>query len=684
MSNVYIVKSGDTLWGISKKHRITVKELARINSLSGRMIHNLKIGQKIHLKDESSSGHKYETQLKIVLMDLSFKSILKATIQLDFDGKKIIKNTTNGIFDDIGIEDHSKGLKVFFKNINGSFDLIADHKTLPLGRKVLKLTSRKIKVEGSHYVKEGLLNETASEIKNSLKRVGKPIVDGVSSVLESLSTTKNPHQPQRVASKEKNQLPEERQEQKRTDAGNSTHIIAAQFTEDNFLLKPVNNKYRAYIVSAAKRHGFTAHSLAAVIDAEAAKIKKTGEWNVNSKANSSSAAGLTQFLDGTWLAMCNDRNSLVGQYVKNNPKLTKEQKLNLRFNAEMAIDAAAAYAVSNFKTSGLPYQNLTEPSSMAKFAYLLHHEGASGGKNFVLNTLSSERAKKLLFIQFGKNGTKQAEEFLKRYKGDAKAAYGAWLRNYIDGHINIYQYVVDKSKTSGINLSMEETIKLLKGQSVPSPISKEQKVTSPVATQTTNTQQSAPKSESNKPQVQSDEKTVGGDEGWHNPLRDCKLRTAGLANAKGATFGKVRNNGTKNHQGVDLQANPGTKIYAVCGGVIVFAKDSGGAYGKVIVLRVDINDLAEKQKKYAQSKLTKNQYVYFFYAHLSDINVDKDDPVDTGEEIGKTGSTGNANKMTAISNGAHLHFEARSAPLLGVGLDGRIDPIPFINANLPY
>jgi murein DD-endopeptidase MepM/ murein hydrolase activator NlpD len=684
MSNVYIVKSGDTLWGISRKHRITVKELARINSLSGRMIHNLKIGQKIHLKDESSSGHKYETQLKIVLMDLSFKPILKATIQLDFDGKKIIKNTTNGIFDDIGIEDHSNGLKVFFKNINGSFDLIADHKTLPLGRKVLKLTSRKIKVEGSHYVKEGLLNETVSEIKNNLKRAGKPIIDGVSSALESLSSTKKPHQPQRVASKEKNQLPEERQEQKRTDAGNSTHIIAAQFTEDNFLLKPVNNKYRAYIVSAAKRHGFTAHSLAAVIDAEAAKIKKTGEWNVNSKADSSSAAGLTQFLDGTWLAMCNDRSSLVGQYVKNNPKLTKEQKLNLRFNAEMAIDAAAAYAISNFKTSGLPYQNLSEPSSMAKFAYLLHHEGASGGKNFILNTLSSERAKKLLFIQFGKNGTKQAEEFLKRFKGDAKAAYGAWLRNYIDGHINIYQYVVDKSKTSGINLSMEETIKLLKGQSVPSPIPKEQKVTSPVATQTTNTQQSAPKSESNKSQVQSDEKTVGGDKGWHNPLRDCKLRTAGLANAKGATFGKVRNNGTKNHQGVDLQANPGTKIYAVCGGVIVFAKDAGGAYGKVIVLRVDINDLAEKQKKYAQSKLTKNQYVYFFYAHLSDINVDKDDPVDTGEEIGKTGSTGNANKMTAISNGAHLHFEARSAPLLGVGLDGRIDPIPFINANLPY
>ena len=34
------------------------------------------------------------------------------------------------------------------------------------------------------------------------------------------------------------------------------------------------------------------------------------------------------------------------------------------------------------------------------------------------------------------------------------------------------------SKTSKINLSMEETIKLLNGQSIPAPIPKDQKVTS--------------------------------------------------------------------------------------------------------------------------------------------------------------------------------------------------------------
>lgn len=116
---------------------------------------------------------------------------------------------------------------------------------------------------------------------------------------------------------------------------------------------------------------------------------------------------MPQFLDATWLELCKDSASLVGQYVLKNPKLSESQKLNLRFNAEIAIDAAAAYAVRNFKASKLPYQNLTEPSSIAKFAYLLHHEGSTGGRNFVLDTLSEDRAKKLLFTQIGKNGNKQ-------------------------------------------------------------------------------------------------------------------------------------------------------------------------------------------------------------------------------------------------------------------------------------
>ena len=92
MSNIYTVKAGDTLWGISRKYQTTVKELARINSLYGQKIHNLKIGQKINLKATSNDSDDYETKLKIIIMDLAFKPILNATLELEFDGKKLKKN----------------------------------------------------------------------------------------------------------------------------------------------------------------------------------------------------------------------------------------------------------------------------------------------------------------------------------------------------------------------------------------------------------------------------------------------------------------------------------------------------------------------------------------------------------------------------------------------------------------
>ena len=66
------------------------------------------------------------------------------------------------------------------------------------------------------------------------------------------------------------------------------------------------------------------------------------------------------------------------------------------------------------------------------------------------------------------------------------------------------------------------------------------------------------------------------------------------------------------HQGVDLAADSGTNIFAVCSGVIAIATDSGKAYGKIIVLEVNIDDLPEKQKTYALKNITKSNSIYFF------------------------------------------------------------------------
>lgn len=51
--NYYIVKSGDSLWSISKKYGLTVDKLKELNNLSGNM---LSVGQKLLIKDTSSSN----------------------------------------------------------------------------------------------------------------------------------------------------------------------------------------------------------------------------------------------------------------------------------------------------------------------------------------------------------------------------------------------------------------------------------------------------------------------------------------------------------------------------------------------------------------------------------------------------------------------------------------------------
>src|SRR5690606_21604554 len=107
MSNIHIVKAGDTLWGISKKYGTTVNQLAKINNLQGKSIHNIKIGEKFLLNHEDKEDS-YETKIKIIILDLGFNPILNATLQLEFDGRKIIRKTENGIFENIFIDDHSK------------------------------------------------------------------------------------------------------------------------------------------------------------------------------------------------------------------------------------------------------------------------------------------------------------------------------------------------------------------------------------------------------------------------------------------------------------------------------------------------------------------------------------------------------------------------------------------------
>lgn len=102
----------------------------------------------------------------------------------------------------------------------------------------------------------------------------------------------------------------------------------------------------------------------------------------------------------------------------------------------------------------------------------------------------------------------------------------------------------------------------------------------------------------------------------------------------------------KNHTGVDIAANMGTKIISATDGEVVLASEEGD-YGKH--LKIQIGEVS------------------IIYAHCNNLYVKQGDKITQGQEIAEVGSTGN-------STGPHLHFEVRK--------DGvATSPIPFLKGE---
>ncbi|MFF8914295.1 peptidoglycan DD-metalloendopeptidase family protein [Streptomyces sp. NPDC015032] len=107
------------------------------------------------------------------------------------------------------------------------------------------------------------------------------------------------------------------------------------------------------------------------------------------------------------------------------------------------------------------------------------------------------------------------------------------------------------------------------------------------------------------------------------------------------------------HTGIDFPVFTGTSVKAITSGTVVTA-GWGGAYGNQVVI------------KHADGH-------YSQYGHLSSISVAAGQSVSTGQQIGLSGSTGNA-------TGPHLHFEVRTGPAYG----SDINPIAFLASHGIY
>jgi murein DD-endopeptidase MepM/ murein hydrolase activator NlpD len=110
------------------------------------------------------------------------------------------------------------------------------------------------------------------------------------------------------------------------------------------------------------------------------------------------------------------------------------------------------------------------------------------------------------------------------------------------------------------------------------------------------------------------------------------------------------------HNGVDIVTDnkSGADINTTHGGEVIYADDSGGRGGKVVIV------------EYYNEK--SNEKYHILYAHLASFSVQKGEPVTAGQKIGTTGSTG-------ATTGEHLHYEVRNSN--GDALD------PIANGFLP-
>lgn len=229
--------------------------------------------------------------------------------------------------------------------------------------------------------------------------------------------------------------------------------------EDNLELGP-NEGYREALLAAFRRTTLPPQTLAAIINAEAAH-EKTQHWKADSRAGTTTATGLGQFLAQTWLGLACQKGTSLNQYAqdhrlvkpiynKKTQKITgwevagseeKQTLLDLRVNPEMNAMVVAETATSHLarlQTIFTVPASVTR-SDLARIAYLYHHEGAGGAEKFLHQ--KDSHTQETLEKQVGKQ---KASTYLKANHDDATLAYRAWLGDYIDSKINPLDFARDK------------------------------------------------------------------------------------------------------------------------------------------------------------------------------------------------------------------------------------------------
>jgi hypothetical protein len=184
----------------------------------------------------------------------------------------------------------------------------------------------------------------------------------------------------------------------------------------------------------------------------------TKEWLPTSTNPRSSARGLTQFLDGTWIGLAASKDSYLSEqailrgYVAEEVKTkrlivkNKEGLLAMRDDPETSIMVSVDYGALNFKALLRKKCNVSgiNSSEKAKLIYLMHHLGFGEAWQFIENKIQEDRAKKIFSDQIGKDS---AETRAKKEEGNSYVlAHRRWLIGFIDSNIVPRSFACDISR----------------------------------------------------------------------------------------------------------------------------------------------------------------------------------------------------------------------------------------------
>lgn len=487
----YVVKSGDTLGKIAQVNQTSVMELMQLNHI--KHPDKISVGQKIQLPKPPSSSQ----------------------IKDDHDSSEHESDWGSLVLQFVdAINRPIKDLKVKIEAFGSFFETKTNEKGVVESLAVKKGEPVKVHVARA----QGGTKQVATIKPDNSAQHARII-----SPKTSTSTNLRPHEgpPGPPTAKPK---PPGEQENTRSPAGNPVHEIALECPNPQNLKLVANFKYRDIVIAAAKRANLVPQSVAAIMNAEAAKIPQRfitkpvidfktgkpkldkngkprveksvdptwqeGEWDARSASPLSSARGMTQFLDGSWIDQACAEGTYLNTKAKKEGWLTKttveivqkgkktgsktvnsfkladgtlitgsatrslarvlsgkpyltgratasdgnlQALLDLRFEPEYAIHTAVDYGIQNMaglQAAGYAVDGLND-ADKAKIIYLCHHLGIGDAKLFINNAMSATRAQYLLEQQVK---VARAKALAKRDndKYDYLDAHRTWLDQFIN------------------------------------------------------------------------------------------------------------------------------------------------------------------------------------------------------------------------------------------------------------